>query len=595
MTRPAFRLALLGGLLLAAGLIGLPRSQPAQGQAEPTPLPLYALPNAAVDRAYTGGSLALLPDGRTLVVANPLSNSVTITIPTQERVIAEVPVGREPRAVAITPDGALALAANRLDSTLSLIDLESAAVVAVIPLGGASPVQVVMGERGLAYVALRESNEVVEVDVAGRAVIRRIATAPAPSGLVLWGDFLYVTHFWPGTVSLIYLPQGNVVGQASLYPGASLAAALAPDISRGLAYAPFTELRSHDPAPLYDSLALPAVAQLDLRALQAGSQPLPLDSLDRPVNLPLSAALDRFRQLLYVANFGSASITVLDLAGDTARANIPVGSGPFGLALNPDYSLLYVHNLFDGTVSTVNTQTFDVVRVQVVAPLGVPADVIIGAQAFNGAADPRLTTLHGVSCATCHFDGLSDGRVWQGINGGRNTPLLYGLADSAPYLADGAWDDLADIELRIRALQAGEGLIEELEQADTAGIHAGLSDDLDALTAWLLQLPAPVLPAAGTPEGRERGRAVFAEQGCETCHSGPAFTSQQLADVGTGGAFDTPSLRWLALSAPYFHDGRAATLRTVFELPGAHQLITTVPAADLDALLDYLLSLPEEG
>lgn len=593
MTRPAAHFALAGCLLLALAAMGLPTSAPAQSQAAPTPLPLYALPNPAVDRAYIGGSLALLPDGRTLVVANPLSNSVTITVPTQEQVIAEIPVGREPRAVAITPDGSLALAANRLDSTLSLIDLGAREVVATIPLGGASPVQVVAGDRGRAYVALRESNEIVEVDLARLEVIRRIATGPAPSGLALWGDFLYVTHFWTGEVSLIYLPQGVIAGQTSLGPDAGLSASLVPDISRGLAYAPFTELRSADRAPLYDSLALPIVARLDLRGLSANLRPLPLDTLDRPVNLPLSAALDRFRQLLYVANFGSASVTVLDLAANTARAHIPVGSGPFGLALNPDNSLLYVHNLFDGTVSTVNTQTFDVTRVQVVAPLDVPVNLIIGAQAFNGAADPRLTTLNGVSCATCHFDGLSDGRVWQGINGGRNTPLLYGLADTAPYRADGAWDDLADVELKIRALQAGEGLVDDLQQADPAGVHAGLSDDLDALTAYLLQLPAPDLPTMGDPDSRARGRDVFVEQGCDTCHSGAAFTSQQSADVGTGGVFDTPSLRWLALSAPYLHDGRANTLRAVFELPGAHQLMTTLPAADIDALLDYLLSLPE--
>ena len=102
MKRPAFRLALVGGLLLALGLIGLPRTGPAQSQAVPTPLPLYALPNPSVDRAFTGGSLAILPDGRTVVVANPLSNSVTVAIPTLERVIAELPVGREPRAVAVT-------------------------------------------------------------------------------------------------------------------------------------------------------------------------------------------------------------------------------------------------------------------------------------------------------------------------------------------------------------------------------------------------------------------------------------------------------------------------------------------------------------
>jgi cytochrome c peroxidase len=46
------------------------------------------------------------------------------------------------------------------------------------------------------------------------------------------------------------------------------------------------------------------------------------------------------------------------------------------------------------------------------------------------------------------------------------------------------------------------------------------------------------------------------------------------------------------LSAPYLHDGSAATLRQMFELPGKHQLLYTVPPGDIDALVAYLLSLP---
>ncbi|HYO88583.1 MAG TPA: cytochrome c peroxidase, partial [Candidatus Limnocylindrales bacterium] len=378
-----------------------------------------------------------------------------------------------------------------------------------------------------------------------------------------------------------------------LAPGAALAGSLALDISRGTAYAPFTALNAGNPAPLYDSLAYAEVVRVDLHDLEASPETIALDSADRPVNLPLSAALDRFRQLLYVASYGSGAVSVIDLITGAARAHIPVGGGPMGVVLNPDNSLLYVHNMLDGTVSTINTATFDVVRVQVVAPLDIPAQLLIGAQLFSSASDPRMSTLNGISCATCHFDGLSDGRVWAGINGGRNTPLLYGLADTAPYLWSGAWDELADVELKIRALQAGSGLIEDEPVVTAADVHAGMADDLDALTAWLLRLRPPVLAPGGSVESRARGQQVFEEQGCATCHSGLTFTDQRAYDVGTGGVFDTPSLRWLGLSAPYFHDGSVTGLRDVFESPGAHRIAYILTPEDLNALLDFLLSLPE--
>jgi cytochrome c peroxidase len=130
--------------------------------------------------------------------------------------------------------------------------------------------------------------------------------------------------------------------------------------------------------------------------------------------------------------------------------------------------------------------------------------------------------------------------------------------------------------------------------------HPGMSVDLDLLTQYLTTLQAPPNPYRFPASIVTRGGEVFQEQGCATCHVGPAGTDLQSYDVGTGGSsalekrgttFDTPSLRWLWLSAPYFHDGSARTLRQVFELPGTHQLIFTAPPEDIDALVDYLLTI----
>jgi cytochrome c peroxidase len=131
--------------------------------------------------------------------------------------------------------------------------------------------------------------------------------------------------------------------------------------------------------------------------------------------------------------------------------------------------------------------------------------------------------------------------------------------------------------------------------------HAGVSLDLDILTSYLAGLTAPTSPQAADTAQVERGRAVFEERGCGECHTLPLGTDLKQYDVGTGGdpleragaAFDVPSLRWLWLSAPYFHDGRAQTLQDVFLLPGEHQLVYDVPMEDIDALAAYLLTLPQ--
>jgi YVTN family beta-propeller protein len=569
----------------------------AQSGATPTPLPLYALPDAR--RAYTNSSIALANDNRTVVAANMINNSMTIFVPAFGRVIAEIPVGNDPRSVALTPDGTTALITNRGDGTLSVVNLAAAEVTATIPLGGVLPYGVVT-DGVTAYITLQGSDQIVAVALDSQQVVSRIDVGDAPAGLTLWGDFLYVTHFWNGEISLIYLPQGRVIQTVSTGSDTALFQNLELDVTRGIGYLPQTRLNAQNRALTYDSAAFPVVNAINLRDMaMLRDRRIALDTADRPVNMPFAAALDRFAQRLYVAEAGSDSISVIDLTTGLARAHIPVGANPRGLVLNLDNTELYVHSALDGTVTTINTSTLAVTDVLPIINLSVSLDFLLGAQLFHSASDPRLSAGDALSCATCHFDGQSDGRVWRGFpDGPRNTPLLYSLPETVPYNWSATWDELADVESKIRWLQAGTGLI---EAPDVVEPHAGMSVDLDLLTQYLITLQAPENPYRFDAETVERGKQVFDEQDCASCHVGPAATDLQLHDVGTGTgagerrgtAFDTPSLRWLWLSAPYFHDGSAQTLQAVFERPGTHQLIFSVPPEDIDALAAYLMTLPD--
>jgi YVTN family beta-propeller protein len=591
-------------LMLILIVVLLPTKSPdafAQTNATPTPLPLFALPDNRINRAFSSNTIALAGDGRTMAAANMINNSMTILIPVFDRVVVEVPVGNDPRAVAITPDSSRALVANHGDGTLSVVNMLDGMVLATIPLGGVLPYGVVTNNDQSAYVALEGSDQIAVVDLEANRVSAYIDVPDAPAGLTLWGDFLYVTHFWSGMISLIYLPQQRVIHTVSTGNDTALFQNIEPDITRGIAYLPQTRLNAQNRSLTFDTTALPVVNVVSLRDLGLMRESrITLDAADRPVNMPFAVALDRFAQRLYVANAGSNSISVIDLNTGFARINIPIGANPRGILLNPDGSELFVHSALDGTVTTIDTTNLVVTDVLPIINLTISLDVLLGAQMFHSAADSRLSADGWISCATCHFDGQSDGRVWMGFpDGPRNTPLLYNLPETVPYNWSATWDELADVERKIRWLQAGSGLIDTPTVSAAEGDpHAGLSVDLDLLTLYLTTLNAPPNPYQFPQPVINRGRQIFAEQKCTDCHVGPAGTDLQVYDVGTGesalerrgASFDTPSLRGLWLSAPYFHDGSAQTLHQVFELPGTHQLIYTVSPEDIDALVDYLLA-----
>src|SRR5690348_12662609 len=84
--RGAARFALTGLafvliLLLIMVLPATSTNVSAQTDNTPTPLPLFALPDAHANRAYTSNTIALAGDGRTVVTANMINDSITILIP----------------------------------------------------------------------------------------------------------------------------------------------------------------------------------------------------------------------------------------------------------------------------------------------------------------------------------------------------------------------------------------------------------------------------------------------------------------------------------------------------------------------------------
>ncbi|KJY29347.1 hypothetical protein VR46_37185, partial [Streptomyces sp. NRRL S-444] len=85
---------------------------------------------------------------------------------------------------------------------------------------------------------------------------------------------------------------------------------------------------------------------------------------------------------VYVANPGSNTVSVIDIASNTVTATIDVGTFPQGVAVNPDSA--YVTNTNDGTVSVIDAAGNGIAATIPVgsSPLGVAAALVGGANVY---------------------------------------------------------------------------------------------------------------------------------------------------------------------------------------------------------------------
>lgn len=95
-------------------------------------------------------------------------------------------------------------------------------------------------------------------------------------------------------------------------------------------------------------------------------------------------------------------------------------------------------------------------------------------------------------------------------------------------------------------------------------------------------------------EKAKRGRKVFEKFKCDECHSGPYYTDMQMHRIGEDVEFekgwDTPTLREVWRTAPYLFDGRAATMKEVFEVY-KHGIDKKISSKEADELAEYVNSL----
>jgi len=98
-----------------------------------------------------------------------------------------------------------------------------------------------------------------------------------------------------------------------------------------------------------------------------------------PVGIePAGVAISPDGSRVYVVNEGSSSVSVINTATNKVIATVGVGSSPIGVAVTPDGSRVYVGNYFDGTVSVINATTNTLITT-----IGIGRSVYINGVAAN--------------------------------------------------------------------------------------------------------------------------------------------------------------------------------------------------------------------
>jgi len=204
--------------------------------------------------------------------------------------------------------------------------------------------------------------------------------------------------------------------------------------------------------------------------------------------------------------------------------------------------------------------------------------------------DRRLSRDDSRSCSSCHDPerGFSDGRAVAvgvfGRKGRRNSPTLVNRGYGRAFFWDSRVKTLEEQVLK-PIEDSNEMDLTLAEAADRVGMTPDeISRSLASFVRSILSGDSPFDryvngDRAALSTEQKAGLEIFRGKGnCTACHVGPNFSDERphntgvawkndrFVDEGAGrGDFKTPTLREIALTAPYMHDGSLATLEDVVE------------------------------
>ena len=313
----------------------------------------------------------------------------------------------------------------------------------------------------------------------------------------------------------------------------------------------------------------------------------------------------------------SATPVPAGVGGLTQRTNVVVrtGAGPKAVSVTGD-SAVYVQNWLDdrvaplpldsvatklnsadagagrsfgtGTLSVIDGSQLWTDEGSLVSDEAVPNAVVQQGRAlFYSATDSTMVIAGaGVSCSTCHTEGRNDGLTWPFSDpfGPRQTPSLAGtFGETRPV----TWD-------------SGVPTVAEEAQITSSGRMGGYgpsTSEAQAIEAFVNSVGLPDTPMTGSDDPAvERGAAIFErdEVGCADCHDPEnQYSDGEVHEMYGLASVRTRSLDGIGSTAPYLHDGSAATMGELLERlkDGSMGDTSSLSAAELADLEAFLLSL----
>ena len=277
---------------------------------------------------------------------------------------------------------------------------------------------------------------------------------------------------------------------------------------------------------------------------------------------------------------------------------------------------------------------------------GTPEKIALGTMLYF---EPRLSGSHAITCNSCHIVGLggvdgqetSIGHRWQ--RGGRNAPTVLNAIFNTAQFWDGRAKDLQaqaggpianPIEMgsppghAIEQLAGIPGYLEKFQAAFPGESNPMTFENVQkAIAVFEATLITPNAPfdaflkgdATALTDAQKDGLGLFMDKGCSGCHNGinvgggmyapfgvverPGSEFLPASDKGRfevtktvddAYVFKVPTLRNIALTAPYFHTGKSWDLRQAVAVMGASQLGIQLTDDEVTKITTFLHSLTGE-
>ncbi|MFC0186811.1 beta-propeller fold lactonase family protein [Fictibacillus aquaticus] len=538
--------------------------------------------------------LTLSPDEEELYVTCMYDNKVNVISVEDKEVTGSIKTGVEPYGVVTSQDGELLYVANYRSDSVSVIDLEDEKTVKEIKTGNRPRTLAITADGGKLYVPEYLDAGIDVIDTKKQKVVK--------------------------VIQLENSPDKKDVKKSQGIPNTLEQFVISPDGKT--AWVPHM-LTNVDTPVHFEETIFPAISVIDLKKdeelvderKELFTSINVKDKNDKAmiVSNPYDVVFQKDGSKAYGLMSGSEDLVVFDLkrGGNAVQILRRIeGDNPRGMVLSKDGKSIYVHNAMSHDVATVATggkSAFAQARLsgdneKLIQKDSLTPLVRKGKKIFYSAnSDEYATEITGnnwMSCASCHADGDINGLSIMTAKGLRNIPSNVGTTENGLFMWDGTRDDFNDYLLTVQGEMGG---MTELDPGKP--IPAEVQKMFDAMFAYLddpQSFPAPKSPyrdGGKLSADAAKGKELFEKAGCISCHAGSQFTDSTKAfgkdgklstknisflhDIGTGSSidkaskgdaragfsnprdaksFDTPTLRGVYDTAPYFHDGSAKTL-----------------------------------